>query len=537
MHSLLEWIEQRTGAFGVLKGFGGEEIPASTGWPQIFGSVALFLFLVQGLTGVLLASNHAATPGDAYDSLLYITRDIAGGSIVRGLHHWGATMMIIVVAMHATQVFLYGAYKRPREVTWVSGVLLLLLVLTFGLTGYLLPWDNRAYWGTVVTTQIAGQVPLIGQYMQQLLGVKDGVGVITFSRFYALHVLVLPTATLSLIGLHLLLIRKHGVTPAASDCLPKQTFYPGQVLRDTAAIFVAFVLLFLAALFLDAPLERMADPTDTAYAPRPEWYFLWLFQLLKFVRGPLEAVGSIVIPTGALAILVAVPFLDRGRARELRKRALAAGVIVFAAATWGLLTVAAVRSTPNGATSNPAAVVNNQKVLALPAQELAGFAYFRQENCERCHNLVDGEPKPGPTLATVETHASLDWMENHFRNPGNSNGPNSTSPLNPQQINALLTLVSKLNPDDALDLAGAPAAITDGASVYVRNMCWGCHRINGVGGGIGPSLNGLSARRSQDWVKRHFVAPKILSPGTVMPSYRFSPADQEAVVSYLFQLP
>ena len=457
--------------------------------------------------------------------------------MIHGLHHWGATMMVIVVALHAAQVFLYGAYKKPREVTWISGVFLLLLILAFGLTGYLLPWDNRAYWGTVITTQIAGQAPLIGQYLQSLLAAKNGIGVLTFSRFYAVHVLILPAFSLSLIGMHLFLVRKHGVTPAADDCKTKARFYPGQVFRDTAAIFAAFTLLFLAALLLDAPLGRMADPTDTEFVPRPEWYFLWLFQLLKFFQGPFEAIGSVVIPTLAIGLLIAVPFLDRRAACNLRSRVFASSALVFAAAAWAGLTVAAVRSTPSAPATSAAVVAKNEKVLVLPAEELAGFAYFRQEHCETCHNLTTGEPKPGPTLATVETHASLDWMENHFRNPDINTEGNSRHALNPQQMNALLTFVSKLKPEDVVELIAAPPALTKGAQVYVTNMCSGCHRINGVGGKIGPALNGLSSRRSQDWVKRHFVAPKLLSPGTLMPSYRFSAQDRDALVAYLFALP
>ena len=135
-----------------------EDIPGSSGWHQVFGSVAVFLFLVQAFTGILLAFNYAPTPGDAYNSLHYIITEVTGGRLIHGLHHWGASMMIVVVVLHMTQVFLFGAYKKPREATWMVGVVLLLLALGFGLTGYLLPWDNRAYWGTVVTTQIAGQV-------------------------------------------------------------------------------------------------------------------------------------------------------------------------------------------------------------------------------------------------------------------------------------------------------------------------------------------------------------------------------------------
>lgn len=538
MHRSLDWIEQRTGACSALIHFFREEIPASAGWAQVFGSVALFLLLTQGFSGVLLALNYAATPGDAYDSLLYIVRNVTGGSMVRNLHHWGASMMVVVVALHACQVFLYGAYKRPREVIWISGVLLLLLVLAFGLTGYLLPWDNRAYWGTVVTTQIAGQAPWIGGYLQDVLGAKNGVGVITFARFYAMHVLVLPATTLALIGLHLALVRKHGITPAAAEPLPKKTFFPGQALRDTLAIFAAFVLLFGAAAFADVPLERMADPSDTVYTPRPEWYFLWLFQLLKLFRGPFESIGSIALPAIVVAILTIVPFLDRGRVTKLRQRTLAVSLIGFAVAAWSLLTVGAIRATPS-ATTTRLANTQEERVLRLPAEELAGLRYFRQEQCGACHNLANGEPKSGPNLAGLETHASPDWATNHFRSPGETLGKRMALPvqLTAPQINALLIFASKLTAEDALNLENTPTPLTAGASVYVSNLCSSCHKINGAGGQVGPSLNGLSSRRSREWVERHFKAPKILSPGSIMPAYRFSAAEQEALVSYLFQLP
>src|ERR1700683_5275186 len=155
------WLDNRTGLESAVRQFLYEEIPASSGWQQIFGSVAVFLFLVQAFTGALLAFNYAPTPGDAYNSLRYILTEVPAGRLMRGLHHWGASMMIVVVVLHMTQVFLWGAYKKPREGTWVVGVILLLLTLAYGLTGYLLPWDNRAYWGTVVTTSIGATVPVM----------------------------------------------------------------------------------------------------------------------------------------------------------------------------------------------------------------------------------------------------------------------------------------------------------------------------------------------------------------------------------------
>src|SRR4051794_26051106 len=152
LHRVVAWIEDRTGFSTLAKRAFLEEIPASAGWPQAFGSVALFLCLIQAISGILLSFNFAGTPGDSYNSLRYIIHDVPMGSMLHGLHHWGASLLMIVVVLHMGQVFLYGAYKKPREATWIAGVCLLLLILGFSLSGYLLPWDNRAYWGTMVTT-------------------------------------------------------------------------------------------------------------------------------------------------------------------------------------------------------------------------------------------------------------------------------------------------------------------------------------------------------------------------------------------------
>ena len=157
MRQALNWLEERTGLGEMIGHFLNEDIPASSGWKHVLGSVALFSFLIQTVTGVLLAFNYAPTPGESWNSLRYILAELTGGSIIRGMHHWGASMMIIVVALHMMQVFVWGSYKRPREATWIAGAVLLLLTLAYGLTGYLLPWDNRAYWGTVVTVQITGR--------------------------------------------------------------------------------------------------------------------------------------------------------------------------------------------------------------------------------------------------------------------------------------------------------------------------------------------------------------------------------------------
>ena len=275
---LNDWIDLRTGLPSAIRTFLYEDIPASSGWHQVFGSVAIFLFLVQAFTGALLAFNYAPTPGDAYNSLRYILTEVTAGRLMRGLHHWAASMLIVVVVLHMVQVFLYGAYKKPRETTWMVGVVLLLLTLAYGLTGYLLPWDNRAYWGTVVTTRIAAQAPFLGAYLTRLLGGDESIGVVTFARFYGLHVLLLPPATAFLIAMHVYLVRKHGVGPCRAMNLFRQRSLPQQVLKDTIAIFIAFSILFVMAIAVRVPLDQLADPTDTTFIPGPDGIFCFSFK-------------------------------------------------------------------------------------------------------------------------------------------------------------------------------------------------------------------------------------------------------------------
>ncbi len=390
----IEAFDHRTGLHSALRTFLYEEIPASSGWHQVFGSVALFLILIQFFTGAMLAFNYAPTPGDAYNSLRYILTEVTAGRLMRGLHHWGASMIIVIVVLHMVQVFLWGAYKKPREGTWIVGVLLLLLSLAYGLTGYLLPWDNRAYWGTVVTTQIGATVPIMGPYVSRLLASTGDIGVVTFARFYGLHVLLLPPATLLLVVLHVYLVRRHGVAPAPGDELkPKKSFFPEQVFKDTVAVFVAFAILFVMAIAVRVPLERMADPTDTSYIPRPEWYFLFLFQLLKAFSGPLEIIGTVILPTLAILALIFTPFIDRSKLVRVRQRTLAFGIVVLAALGWGGLTGAAVRSTPPQTEASLIDFSGPVEWMQLSPAELAGVYYFREEKCATCHNVTGDTPK------------------------------------------------------------------------------------------------------------------------------------------------
>lgn len=537
---LQAWFDHRTGLETAIRKFLYEDIPASSGWHQVFSSVAAFLFMVQAFTGALLAFNYAPTPGDAYNSLRYILTEVAGGRLMRGLHHWGASMLLVVVVLHMVQVFLYGSYKKPREATWMAGVILLLLTMAYGLTGYLLPWDNRAYWGTVVTTQIAASVPLVGPYLSRLLGSVGDVGVVTFARFYGLHVLLLPPATTILIALHVYLVRKHGVAPAAGDeVLPAKKFYPEQVFKDTVAIFIAFAVLFTLAVAVHVPLERLADPTDTAYIPRPEWYFLFLFQMLKLFNGPLEVFGTVILPTLAILTLLLVPFLDRGRVMRVTQRSFAFGVVLLAGAGWACLTLAAVRSTPH--TSAAAEIDFSQPTdwMQLSPVELAGIGYYRRESCQGCHTLGGTALKVGPDLANVGSRRAGAWMIAYFKNP-QAMVPGSSMPaihLSTPQLNSLTAFLLKVTPQNAEAMQIAPAFAVEGAMLYQEKSCGSCHQVNGVGAKLGPVLNGVGSRRTAAWLAQHFTNPQKMSPATIMPPYPFSPKEMENIVSYLLTLP
>jgi ubiquinol-cytochrome c reductase cytochrome b subunit len=535
-----DWLDHRTGIHTAVRQFLYEEIPASSGWHQVFGSVAIFLFMVQAFTGALLAFNYAPTPGDAYNSLRYILTEVTAGRLIRGLHHWGASMMIVVVVLHMVQVFLYGAYKKPREATWIIGVVLMLLTLAYGLTGYLLPWDNRAYWGTVVTTQIAGQAPVLGPYLSRLLGGAGGVGVVTFARFYGLHVLLLPPATAFLIALHVYLVRKHGVAPSPGDeLLPVQKFYPQQVFKDTAAIGVVFAILFIMAVAVRVPLEQLADPSDTSYTPRPEWYFMFLFQTLKLFSGPLEVVGSVVLPGLAVLTLILVPFIDRGQMVKVTRRFAAIAFVLLAAIGWGGLTAAAVLGTPKEARTVEVDYSAPTDWMQLSPEEMAGIAYFRKENCLSCHVVGEHGTAVGPDLTKTAINKNAAWMIQHFKRPSVMR-PGSSMPaiqLTDAQLNSLAAFLLKLNPQNAAALDNAPEFASEGALVFQANHCGGCHLVNGVGMKVGPPLNGLSKRESRSWVEDHFANPQKLVPDSIMPPYKLSPKDLENLTTYLFALP
>jgi ubiquinol-cytochrome c reductase cytochrome b subunit len=316
-----DFVDERTGHRALLAHALDEPVKGGARWAYVFGSALLGSFLVQVVTGIALMTSYAPSEKTAWASVHYITFVQSGGWLVRGLHHFGAQAMVVVLAAHLAQVALFGAYKKPREVTWWLGLALFAMTLGFALTGYLLPWDQKGYWATRVATNIAGTVPVVGDATQKMMQGGAEYGSLTLTRFYALHVAVLPALLVLVVAAHVALFRKHGVTPSArADLKRVDAFFPKQLLKDVVAVLgVVAVVFVMAWREHGAPLDAPADPASD-YPARPEWYFLALFQLLKYFHGPLEIVGTVVLPAVLGAYLFALPLLDRKPGTALRGR-------------------------------------------------------------------------------------------------------------------------------------------------------------------------------------------------------------------------
>lgn len=325
MKRLISWLDERTGFRALLRWGLSEPIPGGAKLAYVFGSGLAFVFLSQVVTGVALALYYCPSPEHAHTSVSYIMKEVASGALLRSVHAYGASAMVILLIFHVVQVFLYGAYKGRRELLWMTGALLGLLVLAMGFTGYLLPWDQKAYFATTVGTNIASEVPFIGDALRRIMRGGNEVGGLTLSRFFVLHVFILPGLIFCLVALHIFLFRKAGPAgPTAEDPfdrkLSTEPFFPRQFVYDLLCVLLLVAALFTAATLSPVELGPIADPSDTQYLPRPEWYYRPLFQWYRYWNGPGAVIGVVVIPMVVALLFLLVPFLDRGSKRYLRAR-------------------------------------------------------------------------------------------------------------------------------------------------------------------------------------------------------------------------
>ncbi len=418
---MLNWIERRTGFVSMTKDLLTEDVPGGASYWYVFGSATLFAMIVQITTGIFLTFWYAPSAATAWES----TRAIYLNPFehwVLSIHYWGATAMIALVFLHLLQVAIFGAYKAPRELQWVVGVLLLLITLVLGLTGYLLPWDMNAYFASQVSLNITGTAPVAGPFIQDLAQGGGVMGTATINRFFGLHVWLMPALLVLLVGAHLTIFRHNGPAgPPTEDRrgLKVGRFWPDQLFMDTVVSFFVFLLILLLSFAAPPFLDQKADPTNGAFQPYPAWYFLSLFGLLNLFPPQLDTVATIYIPTLFLLLVLIVPWIDRSLSRSLgSRRGILWGVFIVVALIAGLsvqsqlhimalqaagppsLSESQILAAQPATSSAPAAPVTGVSSSASAAAPGANGATVFSQNCSTCHG-AQGQGMPGafPPLA------------------------------------------------------------------------------------------------------------------------------------------
>ncbi|HWE87707.1 MAG TPA: cytochrome b N-terminal domain-containing protein [Terracidiphilus sp.] len=463
---LYDWLERRIQLEGPVKDAVLHPVPRSTAsWWYVFGSASLTLLILQVATGILLALVYSPSAADAWNSLEVLNHQLPLGWFLRAMHGWGSDFMVAVVVIHMVQVFLFGAYKFPRELTWIIGVFLLLMTLGMAFTGQVLRFDQDAYWGLGIGVSIMGRVPVIGgQLVNILLGGPIIAGP-TLTRFFALHVFVIPGMLLAFAGLHVWMVLKLGVNewPMPGRIVRRSTyvreynqlthkdgvpFVPGAVWKDlffSAAILLAVVIC--AAIFGPFGPKGVPDPTIINTVPKPDPPFLWIYTVLSFLPPELETPFILIVPVVAVLVLIALPLVAGIGEKSWHRRPVAVIVVLFLAVSFGVLTNLGT-STPwsphmNDWSSAPVPVNLIEKRTPL---ERMGANVFQEKQCRNCHAIGGQGGERGPALDTVATRLTEDQFYRQVL-LGGGNMPAYGSALSPSETTALVHFLETLHPN------------------------------------------------------------------------------------------
>jgi ubiquinol-cytochrome c reductase cytochrome b subunit len=379
MKTFLDWLDDRTGCRKLMREALYERVPGGARWRYVWGSTLTFVFAAQVITGVFLWMAYSPSAQTAWESVYYIQYAMPGGWLLRGMHHFFAQAMVVLLALHLMQVVIDGAYRAPREVNFWLGLVLMLLVLALSLTGYLLPWDQKGYWATRVATNLLSVVPLVGPQLQQLVVGGPDHGHHTLTRFFALHAGVLPGLLVMFLALHIAIFRRHGLCAKLPLRGPDASFWPDQLLKDAVASLAVLIVVLVLVVHpvrtffsdqsgpivlshLGAELGAPADPSNQFAAARPEWYFLFLFQFLKLFEGwgaTGELVGAIGVPTLVLLIMCLMPLVGRWQLGHRFNVAFTMAILVGAA----FLTAAALNEDYRAKWTDAAAFAELEKTI------------------------------------------------------------------------------------------------------------------------------------------------------------------------------
>ena len=446
------WINRRWPISDVIRWSLDEEIQGGSSFMYTLGSAILTVFLLQVITGIIQLFFYVPYIGNAYDSVSFLRTQVPFGWLINQMHRNGADLMVLLVALHLTRVFIFGAYKHPRELTWLIGVALLITVMALTFTGGPLPWDQKGYWEAEVGSNIPGSIPVIGTEISRIMRGGSDIGQLTLSRLFAVHVGILPALLAILIIMHLIAFRRFGSIGPWNESLRKtaEPFWPDQVFKDTITAIAVVLVLVSLCVFAPKPFYGPADPLDSSFTPKPEWNFLFLYQALKYFQGVFEPVGVVGVPAFFVTFLVLLPFIDRRPERNPVKRpvAMACGFIFAAIIT--TLTLIGYYSKPGTA---PAAPPPKREAKATaPENVKIGEQLFHSEGCISCH-IVNGEGgSVGPDLSNEGKRGrDSEWLTIQIRNP-KVHDPNAIMPaftsLSDQQVSHLIDFLMSLGAGD-----------------------------------------------------------------------------------------
>jgi ubiquinol-cytochrome c reductase cytochrome b subunit len=460
-----QWFDRRLQLAAPIREISEHSVPRNTAsWWYVFGSAALVVFLLQLVTGILLAMIYVPSAGEAWSSLRTLNHDVTLGWFIRALHGWGSNFMIAIVLIHMVQVFLFGAYKFPRELTWIIGVFLLLMTLGMAFSGQVLRFDQDAYWGLGIGASIASHVPIIGPAAVKLMLGGPIIAGATLSHFFALHVFVIPGMLIGFVCLHVLMVLKLGINewPMPGRVVKRATytseyheltkkdgapFVPYAIWKDM--FFAAFILVAVAACAVYfgpfGPSGR-PDPTIIQTAPKPDYFFLWLYGLLSYLPPSMETPALLIGPVGVIAFLVLLPFLSGEGEKSWRRRPIAVLTVLLIAIILGTLTHLA-GYTPwsphmNAWSGDP---VPGQFLRGTTALERQGALIFQVKQCRNCHSLGEKGGLRGPALDSVAVRLTEDQLIRQVIQ-GGGNMPAYGKNLSPAETTALVAFLETLHP-------------------------------------------------------------------------------------------
>jgi len=324
MNSYLNRLLEQLAVEGIVARLGKIEVPGDAlTWTRFLGSLLLVLLVLLFLSGAFMAFYYTPSPGSAYDSVDFALFNLPFGDVIKGVHYYSWNLLLIVMGLHLVRAFVSGAYKSPRQLVWVSGLLTLLIVPLFIITGDLLPWDQAGYWSTQVRLSVISATPVAGDVMVRLLQGGPIIGIVALTRFYVLHIIFLPALLVVLVAVHFHFIGHKGLSGPLNEAtqpVPKAYLLPNMVNRWLFLFLVVTLILGFVSWYWPAPLGDPADSTDSTYIPRPEWWVLFVNQLVTVFSGSLTVIGSIVIPGGLAGLMIVLPFMDRSSERHPAKR-------------------------------------------------------------------------------------------------------------------------------------------------------------------------------------------------------------------------